>query len=444
MDLVREFKEAVKHKDLFTKKDRLLIAVSGGVDSIVLTALCYQAGYPFIIAHCNFKLRGEESERDEKFVRSLADKYNVQLVIKDFQTDQYASDHVLSIQEAARILRYQWFNDLIKENAIADILLTAHHADDNIETLLMHFFRGTGLHGLTGIPSRNDYIRRPLLGFTKEMLTGFAREQNLSFVEDSSNNSVKYTRNLFRNELLPAITRVYPEVKSNLTDNIERFRGIEKIYKYGVSEISKKLIRQKGTEVHISVRELVKWNNRALIYEIISKYGFSEKQVSELYKLADSDSGKYITSPDKTYRIIRHRHWFIITPVSSDSSEIIIIENGEREVHFGRSSLTVERIHDNISSLSASPSIAHLDAKEIEFPLMVRKWKPADYFYPLGMAKKKKISRFLIDRKASKTDKENTWVIESGKRIIWVVGQRIDDRFKVHANTKVILRLILK
>jgi tRNA(Ile)-lysidine synthase len=324
MNLPERFISVIKKQHLFSSKDKLLLAVSGGVDSVVLCELCKQSGYNFTIAHCNFQLRGEESERDERFVRELGKNYGVEVLVKKFDTENYAAEKKLSIQEAARDLRYSWFWNLWRESAfISDeaepkteneisvpgwhvpvrgfFVVTAHHADDNAETIIMNFFRGTGLHGLTGIPAVGPsevigYIRRPLLSFSKEELTRFAKENNLNFVEDSSNASSKYTRNLFRNEIIPAVSKVYPQVKENLKDNINRFKEIEKLYQLGVSEIKKKLFKQKGNEIHIPVKQLMGYDNKALIYEIISAYGFSEKQVEEVVKLAASDSGRYVQS----------------------------------------------------------------------------------------------------------------------------------------------------
>ena len=441
MSLLLRFQDNIKENNLFYKKDKLLIAVSGGVDSVVLCELCKQAEFDFTIAHCNFQLRGSESERDELFVTNFGKKYDVEVLVKKFDTEKYASDNKLSTQEAARNLRYEWFEELVNstkpENSIH--LLTAHHADDNAETIAMNFFRGTGLHGLTGIPAKNGYIKRPLLEFSKEELLAFAKENNLEFVEDSSNQSSKYTRNYIRNDIIPAISKIYPQVKDNLLDNINRFKEIEKLYQLSVGELKKKICKQKGNEIHIPVNKLMSYKNKALIYEIIHPFNFQEKQVEELIKLANSDSGKYITSPDNLFRIIKHRLWFIISPVVATESVNIIIEENDKQVLFALGSIRIESVSNNKPSTSSD--IATLDAKEIKFPLLLRKWKTGDYFYPLGMKKKKKISRFLIDSKLSKTEKENTWVLESKQRICWIVGQRIDDRFKLTATTKEVLKL---
>jgi tRNA(Ile)-lysidine synthase len=447
-----QFRSTIKNSNLFSPKDKLLLAVSGGVDSVVLCELCQQGGFDFIVAHCNFKLRGEESNRDEQFVKQLGKKYSVEVLVRQFDTDKYAAENKLSTQEAARELRYDWFAEIVRsrESGIGSqepgvktrsFLLTAHHADDNNETVLMNFFRGTGLHGLTGIPASAGCIRRPLLGFSKEELLEFAKENKLEYVEDSSNQSSKYTRNFFRNEIIPAISKVYPQIKDNLQGNISRFKEIEKLYQLGVAGLKKKLCKAKGKEIYIPVKLLMGYNNRALIYEIISGYGFNEKQVDEVVKLAESESGKYIQSPENNFRIIKHRHWFIISPVTATESENIIIEEGDHLIQFGKGVLEIERT----SSFKAQTSNnkVSLDAKEIQFPLLLRKCKTGDYFYPLGMKKKKKINRFLIDQKLSKTDKENVWVLESNQRIIWVVGHRIDERFKIIESTKTALHFVL-
>lgn len=451
MSFLLKFQQSIQHHNLFSTKDQLLLAVSGGVDSVVLTDLCFKAGYQFTIAHCNFQLRAEESEADEIFVRSLGEKYQVEVRVRRFDTEQYAAEHKLSIQEAARVLRYDWFEELINEKLLAAqpvflhpdsfSVLTAHHADDNNETLLMNFFRGTGLHGLTAIPVSYGHIKRPLLSFTKQELLAYAEEHELKFREDSSNSSSKYTRNFFRNEIIPAISKVYPQVKENLTDNINRFKEIERLYHFSTQLLIKKLCRVKGNEIHIPVKQLMQYNNRALIYEIIHPYGFSEKQVDELQKLAASESGKFIDSPVLHFRIVKNRHWFIITPVQSTESAIIVIEEKDTTVLFEAGRLSIKKAAAANTELSTSNDTAMLDANRVTYPLLLRKWKTGDYFYPLGMKKKKKLARFFIDQKLSKTDKEKVWVIESNKKIIWIVGHRIDDRFKITSSSNTVLKI---
>jgi tRNA(Ile)-lysidine synthase len=458
MELLQRFKESIQQQNLFHPKDKLVLAVSGGVDSVVLCELCKRAGYDFIIAHCNFQLRGNESERDETFVRQLGHKFNVEVAVKKIDTEQYAQEKKIGIQEAARELRYEWFKKIVnRQNEIfthnvqltthssrlITYLLTAHHADDNIETMMMNFFRGTGLQGLQGIPVAHQHTRRPLLPFWKEELMQFAKENNIEFVEDSSNASSKYTRNLFRNEIIPLITKVYPQVKANLQDNITRFIEINKLYKISIDQLKKKLCKIKNEEVHIPVKQLMSYQNRALIFELISEYGFSEKQIDEVMKLADSESGKFIESPIR-YRIIKFRNWFIISKEQSPDAATVIIEEGTKNIQHSAFNLQLSILQPTTPKLPTTNLIACLDASQISFPLILRKWKQGDYFYPLGMRKKKKLSRFFIDQKLSKTQREKAWVIEMNKKIIWIVGLRIDDRFKITEKTKKVLEISLE
>jgi tRNA(Ile)-lysidine synthase len=448
MELLERFTGNIKSQQLFASGDHLLLAVSGGIDSVVLCELCKQAGYTFSIAHCNFQLRGEESDRDEAFVKQLAEKYKVPFFVKKFDTETYALRNRQSIQEAARELRYSWFEELLNKKTpnselpAPNFLLTAHHADDNVETVIMNFFRGTGLHGLTGIPAINGRIRRPLLIFSRAAILAFAKESELIHVEDSSNQSVKYTRNLVRHTIIPMVENVYPQTKENIRANIDRFKDTERLYQQGVEMIRAKICKQKDKEVHIGIKQLMGYNNKALVYEIIRAYGFAEKQVAEVFKLADSESGRYIQSPGNTHRIIRHRHWFIISPAETTLSENILIEPTDKEILFAGKQLQIETTR-NLKPETRN-SVACLDSNEITFPLLLRRWKAGDYFYPLGMKKKKKVARFLIDQKLSKTEKENVWVIEMNKKIVWVVGHRIDDRFKIKDTTQKMIRLTVE
>jgi tRNA(Ile)-lysidine synthase len=464
MDFLKQFQQNIKQQNLFQAKDKLLLAVSGGVDSVVLCELCKQAGYDFIIAHCNFQLRGEESERDEAFVKQLGQKYEVEVLVKKFETQKYATEDKLSIQVAARELRYNWFAELTgnmqlaignRQNAkgiettesdcplpIANFLLTAHHANDNIETLLMNFFKGTGINGLHGILPKQGNIIRPLLFAKKEELSEYAKANNLNFVEDSSNASDKYTRNYFRNQLIPDLQKVFPQAEENLLNNIERFREIEILYQQSVQLNTKKLLEKKGNEIHIPVLKLLKTAAlNTIVYEIIKDYNFTAHQTDEVIVLLKSETGKYISSA--THRIIKNRNWLIIAPNKTIEAGNIFIEENDRLIEFQQGCISIELLPTQNTKPRTQNDIAQLNAADIKFPLLLRKWKPGDYFYPLGMKKKKKLNRFFIDQKLSLTQKEKTWVIEMDKKIIWVVGLRIDDRFKITDSTKNILQISL-
>jgi tRNA(Ile)-lysidine synthase len=473
MSLLNTFIDHIESENLFTKNDHLIVAVSGGVDSVVLCELCSQAGFYFEIAHCNFQLRGKESHRDETFVQSLGGKYETKVFIKKFDTEKYAAENKFSIQVAARVLRYAWFDELITSRRDpepstlnlqpstlnleplnlhpATFLLTAHHAGDSVETLLMNFFKGTGIRGMLGIQSRHETRRsiiRPLLFAKKEDILDFAKENNLSFVVDSSNVSDKYTRNYFRNQLIPSIQKVFPRVEENLLNNIERFKETETLYQQAIGVHKKRLLKYEGSEVHIPVLKLLKTEPlKTVVYEVIKDFAFSARQTEEVLHLLKSESGKYIASP--THRIIKNRKWMIIAPHSHPEASLIVIREGDKEIEFKGGKLRIKKYSANGQPYPGKDT-AMLDAKGIRFPLILRKWKQGDYFYPLGMQKvpsgrpgKKKLSRFFIDEKMSLSEKEQAWVIESEKRIMWIVGKRIDDRFKITEKTKDILELSL-
>ncbi len=439
MEFLQRFKEYIREQNLFTLKDKLLLAVSGGVDSVVLCELCKQSGYEFSIAHCNFQLRGDDSERDEQFVRELGEKYGVAFYAVKFDTKRIAKERKVSTQEAARELRYQWFEEIRVAGGYSYIL-TAHHADDNIETVLMNFFRGTGIKGLRGIEPKHDFVVRPLLFARRSELEEFLKANQLQFVTDISNLADDYTRNYFRNQLIPLIAKTFPEVNENLLGNISRFREAGQLYRQAVELHKKKLLEPKGNEIHIPVLKLKKTIPlHAVLYEIINEYDFSSSQVDEVMALLDSETGKYIQS--SSHRIIKNRNWLIIAPNETQQSETIVIEEGDKNVQCSMFNVQFSILPTSNLKPETSNQIALLDANEIKFPLLLRKWKQGDYFYPLGMKKKKKLARFFIDQKLSKTDKEKVWVMEMDKKIIWVVSYRIDERFKVTDKTKSVLKI---
>ncbi|MBS1738421.1 MAG: tRNA lysidine(34) synthetase TilS [Bacteroidetes bacterium] len=448
MPLLDTFIDFIKENALFKKDDYLILAVSGGLDSVILTHLCIQAKFDFEIAHCNFCLRGAESDRDEDFVRALAIEYQIPFNLKKFDTIRFAEEGKISTQVAARQLRYSWFDELIADRKKHNVsnanvfLATAHHANDDIETLLMNFFKGTGIKGLSGIPVKQGHIVRPLLFATREELKLFASINTYSFVEDSSNTSDKYTRNYFRNQLIPGIRKVFPEVENNLLKNLERFEGIKEIYEEAIEAKRKKIAEIKGDELHIPILKLQKEvAYKTLLYEIIKDYGFTSGQLTEALKLLSAENGKYITSI--THRIIRSRNWLIIAPLNFLNSAHILIERDDRKILFKEGEVTL-KVSKNIFKdqlFISGKETANLDWAKLQFPLILRPWKSGDYFYPFGMKHKKKLNKFFADSKLSITEREKIWVIESGKRIVWIVGVRIDDRFKILPSTKEYLRL---
>ncbi len=446
MELLQKFLAYIKKENLFSEKDNLLIAVSGGADSSVLCALCAAAGFRFSLAHCNFKLRGEESDGDELFVKELSKQLGVKLFLRTFDTKLEAELNKTSIEETARKLRYDWFKQLMTESEKTDnaisFLLTAHHADDNVETVVMNFFRGTGIKGLRGIKSKQQNIIRPLLFANRKEIEEYAVANNIAYITDSSNASNDYTRNLFRNEILPSIEKVYPEALNNILKNIERFAAVEYLYEKSIEQIKEKLIEKKGDEIHIPILKLLQTKPlQTVIYEIIKNAGFTAMQVNEVEKLLKSESGKFIKST--SHIILVNRKWLIISPNNAAlQTENIIIEEGSNTVLFEQGKLEFK--HTCVPErFIADAHTALIDAIHLEYPLIMRKWKMGDYFYPLGMTKKKKLSRFFIDQKLSLLQKANCWVLESNKKIVWVIGYRIDDRFKLTSSSKQILKLSL-
>jgi tRNA(Ile)-lysidine synthase len=443
MNLLQAFNDFIAKERLFSTGDQLLLAVSGGLDSVVLCELSHRAGLPFVIAHCNFQLRGDESDRDETFVRQLARRYDREVLVQRFDTRGYAATRQLSIQVAARDLRYGWFGQIVEGCGEKAVIVTAHQLDDNIETMVMNFFRGTGLTGLRGMLPHQGRVVRPLLFAGREELHRFADEEKLTWVEDSSNESDKYTRNFFRHQILPLVERAYPQALDNLADNLARFRETEILYREAIDRQKKNLLEQKGGEVHIPVLRLQKAVPLpTLIYELFSTYGFSPQQTGAIAGLLDSPSGKYICSA--THRLLKDRRWLILTPLHGTGSTTVVIEKGRSIVDFAGGNLHLECLPEFTGQPSAESSVAWLDAWQIEFPLLLRPWRPGDYFYPLGMRKKKKLARFFIDHRLSLADKEKVWVLEMNKKIIWVVGRRIDDRFKLTASTREVLKITVR
>lgn len=431
----------------------LLLAVSGGLDSVVLTDLVAKSGYDFRIAHCNFQLREEESLRDEWFVRNLGVKYQKQVLVRRFDTGQLAKEARQSVQETARNLRYAWFREIMaappeelspgeysSHHGLVQYLATAHQANDNIETLLINFFRGTGISGLHGIPPVQGKVIRPLLFAKRREIAEYAAAEGLAWVEDSSNATDKYTRNFIRHRVIPPLQEIIPNLENNLLHNIERFREVEILYRQSVEQYRKTLLLKKGNEFHIPIlklREAVPLNT--IIVELFAIFNFSAAQVEEIRKLMHASNGSYLAS--STHRLIRNRNWLIVAPAETLLARHIMVAETDTKIFFEAGFLELQTVSAEGFMLTQGKEIAGLDAATIRYPLLLRKWKQGDYFIPLGMKGKKKLSRFFIDLKLSKTEKEKVWVLEMDKKIVWVVGFRPDDRFKITDSTKKVLSI---
>jgi tRNA(Ile)-lysidine synthase len=441
-NLLERFVQFIEAEHLFSRNSRLLVAVSGGVDSMVLAHLCRAAGYDMVIAHCNFQLRGDESIRDETFTIQFAERLEAPVEVQRFDTLAFAGERKVSVQEAARELRYNWFYQILKNKGLGR-MLTAHHADDNVETMLMNLFKGTGIAGLRGILPLNGNLARPLLFASRADIEAYAQEQGLAFVEDSSNLTDKYSRNFVRLNLIPMVEKIIPGAAGNLRSDMSRYREVELLYREAVDRKLSKLLVRKGNEVHIPVEKLkLTAPLRTMLFEIFSPYGFTPPQLDGIGRLMEAETGKYMLS--STHRLLKNRNWFILSPLTAESASVYLIDQGMPEIHYPGGRLSLIQTDKPVDFIpSPDPQIACLDAALLQYPLVIRKWKEGDYFYPLGMPKKKKIARFLIDRKLNRLQKESVFILESGGRVLWVVGHRIDDRAKIKSSTRRMLRIEL-
>lgn len=433
--MLQRFLENIKIKKLFEPKQKVLLAVSGGIDSMVMLYLFEKSGFDYGIVHCNFQLRGNESDRDEEFVKTQVLIHGVPSYFTRFDTEEYAQLNGISIEMAARDLRYGYFEKIRVEHHY-DFIATAHHSDDLIETFFLNLSRKTGIKGLAGIKDKSGKILRPLLFASREEIEKFASENYIEFREDSTNNEVFYQRNFLRHRILPLFSKLNPAFKKNFLASIENLKDAETVYS-GFFETEKQKVIENATDSQIiDIKKLRKSEHpKILLLEILTAFNFNPAVAEEVFQSLEGGPGKQFYS--KSHRLIKDREKLFISEITEKENRIFYIEAGDIGL-YQPFEIKIEKLPGNDFRIRKEKNIACLDLDKLEFPLLVRKWQQGDYFQPLGMTGFKKVSDFLIDEKIPVHEKENTWLLCSGNKIIWIIGHRIDNRFKVTPKSKYI------
>ncbi len=433
--MLEQFQNHLSYHFPFLKGKKLLLAVSGGLDSMVLLHLFQQLDNEIVVLHCNFQLRGLESFGDQQFIQEYTSQHNILLSFTQFDTEAFANDYKLSTQIAARELRYSWFYEQL-EIQEGDYILTAHHADDNLETFLINLSRGTGLDGLTGIPARNDSIIRPLLPFTRKEIEEYAAQNKLSWREDSSNASDKYLRNKIRHHLIPVLKELNP----NFMSSFEKTQGYLQESKELVDDaaviVYQQVAKEKGDEIYFDLNQLLKLANyKSYLYQWLAEFGFTAWD--DIYDLVANQSGKQVFSPE--FRLLKNRDYLILSPISLESNEQeYLIESNQLKVNF-----PLNLLFSDVDTIGATTnSTIFVDQDKLVFPLTLRHWNEGDVFQPFGMeGKSKKVSKLFKDEKLSLIDKEKVWLLCSNNQVVWVIGIRQGERFKIDPNSKKLLKI---
>ncbi len=440
--MINQFQDFIESNQLFSKNVPVLLAVSGGIDSVVLVNLFKTINQPFAITHCNFQLRGIESEKDEQFVKELASTLKVECFTERFSTKEVAKDEKISIQMAARQIRYNWFEEVRKKNGF-HFIATAHHKDDSIETVLMNLIKGTGIRGLHGILPKQGKIIRPLLFSSKKEIRKYAEENKISFREDSSNRKSDYQRNFIRHKIIPILEEINPSFKESFDSSIKHFQDTEILYDFSITNFKKKLLNQEGSGFSIDIPSLINTPApKTILFELLKSFGFEEKTIEKIFYSLISESGKEFLS--NTHRIIKDRKKLFILEKEVSASIIYLIEEKKSQII----PILEGDIEIKIKKASSRnrTGLIELDADKIQFPLFLRQWKAGDYFYPAGMKmKKKKLSNFFVDLKLPIHLKEKQLILQDKTdKIICVVGLRGDERFAITNSTKNYLSLKTK
>ncbi|PKH68939.1 tRNA lysidine(34) synthetase TilS [Flavobacterium sp. ALD4] len=436
--MLDRLKNHIAHNFPFLENKKLLLATSGGLDSIVMAHLFNQLNHTIALAHCNFQLRGLESFEDQNFVQDYAEANAISIFVTQFDTEAFAKDYKLSTQVAARDLRYNWFYELLETEKF-DYILTAHHADDNIETFLINLSRGTGLEGLVGIPAQNDKIIRPLLLFSREEIANYAHENNIQWREDSSNASDKYLRNKIRHDLVPLLKELNPHFVLSFKKTQSYLQESQAMVEDASIMVYQQVARQEEDDIYFDLNQLKKLPNyTSYLYQWLHEFGFSAWD--DIYDLVESQSGKHVFSAE--FRLLKDRDSLILSPIGLDNmKEEYFIDAGTEDVKIplNLSFSKVDKVY--IPTITA----IFVDEDKLEFPLVLRRWNEGDSFQPFGMeGKSKKVSKLFKDAKLSLLKKENVWILWSGNKIVWVVGLRQDERFREDNKTRNILKIELE
>jgi tRNA(Ile)-lysidine synthase len=410
-----------------------LLACSGGVDSMVLWRLCLDSGLHFEVAHCDFGLRGPESTGDAEFVSAMGEAWDTVVHVKCFQTKAYAKENKQTLQESARLLRYGWFRELAASRGLS-FTVTAHQADDELETFLINLIRGTGLEGLGGIPPRAEGVRRPLLPYPRQEIHAYATQMDIPWREDTSNASDKYLRNRLRNAVIPPLKAADPRAMGNFRKSLAFLQGSRALVRNHVAEIRSRVFVEENELVRIPLAALRELNPREpYLYELFRPYGFTDWEA--LGRLLDGVAGRQVRSG--THRLLRDREALLLKPITIPDREVYSLypERSPEALHIPLELDTVSRMENQ------GPSVLYVDRETLKKGLQVRKWKNGDYFYPLGMGGRQKVAKYFKDHKFSLFEKEAQWILCSGSQIVWLVGHRADERFKVQEHTDQILRI---
>jgi len=437
--MIQRFIKFINDNHLFNQADTVLVGVSGGIDSVVLLDLLDKAGFSVAIAHCNFRLRVAESDGDERLVGELARKYDVPVFKTSFDTVEYAREHKISIEMAARDLRYEWF-ETIRSSHHFDCIAVAHHRDDQLETFFLNLARGTGLTGLTGMHPLNGRIVRPLLFASRDEIEKYRHENFLDFREDASNQSLDYQRNKIRHTLLPVTDTLNPSFREGLIRTMSYLDDVSKVYDRAIQQTWERVAIRKDNDYLISIAELKLLDPLpTYLFEFLKSFGFNSMVVADIVSSLDGGSGKQFISP--SHRLVRDRESLILMPLLTENRKQFYLEEGMKELMIP--------VHLKISfsekkekfKIPDSQFVACIDRDRIQFPLLIRRWQQGDYFKPLGMSGFKKVSDFFIDSKLSLPEKENVWILANGEQVVWIIGHRLDDRYKITAGTQNMIRI---